>query len=219
MRIILAGATGLIGGLVLDRLLARPEVASVLVMTRRATGRTHPKLVERLAPLADWPGIVSLGHVDVVISALGTTQKKTPDQAAYEAVDLEAVLALAAAALKAGATHFLTVSSIGATSASGNFYLRTKGRMEDGLRALPFSRLDIFRPGLLRGPRAESRPGERLWQIVQGVLDPLLVGGLKKYRSIPAQDVADAIIACMLTGANGVFVHDYAAMQAKRDLS
>ncbi len=213
MQIVLAGATGLIGGTVLDQLLAHPDGPSVLVLTRRPTGRSSPRLTERVAEMTDWPGIVAMGHADTVICTLGTTRKKTPDEAAYEAIDLHGVMALAQAAQQAGATHFLTVSSVGADSGSRSFYLRTKGRMEDGVRALGFARLDIFRPGLLRGPRGEFRLGEKLVQAAQRLIDPLLIGSLARYRSIQAGDVARAVVACAMTPGTGVFVHHNREMQ------
>jgi uncharacterized protein YbjT (DUF2867 family) len=210
MKIMLAGATGLIGGMVLDQLLTSPAAPDVIVLTRRTTGKAHPKLTEHIAPMADWPTIVATLGVDTVICTLGTTIKAAGSKAAFEAVDLNCVVAIAQAARSAGARHFLVVSSVGADAASRTFYLGTKGRMESAVSALGYDRVDCFRPGLLRGPRVEKRLGERLGQAVQSVLDPLLLGGLKKYHSIQAQDVATAIVRhCVDSGKPGNSVHHY----------
>jgi uncharacterized protein YbjT (DUF2867 family) len=209
MRIVLAGATGLIGGLVLDRLLAHPDAPSVLVVTRKPTGRSHARLTERVADVADWAQLIAAGHADVGISTLGTTIRTAGSRAAFAAIDRDAVLAVARAAQTAGAAHFLTVSSVGADAASSNFYLHTKGETEDELKALSFARLDIFRPGLLRGTRREFRLGERVGQAAQFLLDPLLMGGLSKYRSIAADHVARALVSSAMKAENGLFVHHY----------
>jgi uncharacterized protein YbjT (DUF2867 family) len=209
MRIVLAGATGLVGGFVLDRLLAHPDAPSVLVVTRKPTGRSHAKLIERVADVADWAEVIASGHADAGISTLGTTIRVAGSREAFAAIDRDAVLAVARAVQSTGAAHFLTVSSVGADAASSNFYLRTKGETEAALKELSFARLDIFRPGLLRGPRHAFRLGETLGQAAQFLLDPLLMGSLSKYRSIQADQVARALVANVMKPENGMFVHQY----------
>jgi uncharacterized protein YbjT (DUF2867 family) len=212
MRIVLAGATGLVGGFVLDRLLAHPAAPSVQVVTRRPTGRSHARLTEQVADVADWPSLITAGAADVGISTLGTTIRAAGSRAAFAAVDRDAVLAEARAARSAGSTHFLTVSSVGADAASANFYLRTKGETEAALKQLSFARLDIFRPGLLRGPRRDFRLGERIGQAAQFLLDPLLIGSLSKYRSIAADQVARALVASAMKTEPGHHVHHHDEM-------
>ncbi len=209
MRIILAGATGLVGGMVLERLLAAPGAPSVLVLGRRPTGRSHAKLTERIADISEWPAILGTSEADAAICALGTTIRAAGSRTAFEAVDYGVVASFASAVQAAGVYHFLTVSSVGANACAANFYLQTKGRTEDMLKRAGFARLDIFRPGLLRGPRTEFRPGERLAQIAQLLIDPLLCGGLTKYRSIQADTVAHAITTAATKSDNGIFVHHH----------
>lgn len=205
MKIVLVGATGLVGGVVLDQLLNHLDGPEVAVLARRATGKAHLKMTEHIAPAADWPSIIATLSANIAISTLGTTLKVAGSRAAFEAVDLETVVSFAKAARTAGASQMLMVSSVGAKATSGNFYLRTKGRADAAVADLGFQRLDIFRPGLLRGPRNVVRPAERLGQIVQSVLDPLLLGGFSKYRSIQAHDVACAVVACTALQAAGTF--------------
>ena len=85
---------------------------------------------------------------------LGTTIKQAGSQAAFRAVDFDAVLAFAQAARAAGVTRFAVVSALGASPRSATFYNRVKGEMEAALRALGFERLVIARPSLLAGDRA-----------------------------------------------------------------
>lgn len=215
MRIVLAGATGLIGGLVLKRLLPRDDVTRVTTVSRRALpdmGASHAQIV---APLSDWSAKVSDGLFDVALCCLGTTLKAAGSQKAFAAVDHEAVVAFASACHAGGATQFLLVTSVGADAGARNFYLSTKGRAEADVRAIPFHRIDIFRPGLLVGDRAGAlRVGERVAIAVSPLTDILTPNVLSRYRSTPAQRVADAMAALVGAPEGGVFVHHNDDMRA-----
>lgn len=176
---------------------------------RRPTGRRHERWREQVAPASEWPGRVEALAPDAVVSALGTTMRAAGSQAAFRAVDLDAVAAFAAAARRAGARHMVTVSSVGADPASSNFYLRTKGEMEQALEALGFDRLDIFRPGLLRGERgADRRLGERVGILLSPAVNLLLRGRLDRYAAIDADVVAAAAAAALAQAEPGLFRHD-----------
>ena len=129
-------------------------------------------------------------------------------QAAFRAVDLETVAELAAAARRGGARHMAAVSSVGADPGSANFYLRTKGEMESALEALGFERLDIFRPGLLRGDRGgERRLGERLGIALSPLAGLVLRGSLDRFAAIDAGIVAAAIAAVLGRREPGLHRH------------
>jgi len=151
----------------------------------------------------------------VLVCALGTTWKQAGrDKAAFRAVDQELVLACARAAKAAGARQMIVVSSVGADPRSNNFYLAVKGEVEAQLARLGFSRLDVVRPGLLRGPReGERRIGERAAILASPVVDLLLHGQYRKYRSIKAERVAQAIIGLTQKKMPGRFVLDHDAIQ------
>ena len=151
MTILLAGATGLVGSRVLALL---PEAIPV---GRRATGRAGEIV-------ADFAALPALPPARVAISALGTTIRAAGSQAAFRAVDYDAVLAFARAAKAAGVTHFIVITAVGADAGSSVFYSRVKGEVERDLAALGFARLDIVQPGLIIGPRAERRPVEAFLQ-------------------------------------------------------
>jgi uncharacterized protein YbjT (DUF2867 family) len=187
---LLAGASGLVGGLVLG--LCRDAIP----ITRRPIGR--PGVV------ADFDDLPPLPAAQVAVCALGTTRAKAGSAAAFRAVDHDAVLAFARAAQQAGVTHFILVSSVGANPKSGLLYPRTKGEVEAALKRMAFPRLDILQPGLLIGPRAERRPVERFLQWAAPVMDLALP---RELGSLPAGMVAGAIIALTKSNEPGVFRH------------
>jgi uncharacterized protein YbjT (DUF2867 family) len=106
-------------------------------------------------------------------------------------------------ARRGGVTTFAMVSSVGASARSRSFYLRVKGETEDAVAALGFSRVVFLRPGLLVGPRPERRPGERLAMAVVPALSPLLLGPLRRFRALPAADVAAAMVAAATDSTPG----------------
>ena len=135
---------------------------------------------------------------------------------AFAAIDLDAVVAFAGAAWGGGARQFLLVSSVGADVASSNFYLATKGRAEATVRAMGFDRVDIFRPGLLRGERGgERRLGERIGIAVSPFTDLLTPRVWDKYRSTAAEDVAKAMAACCGSQQKGEHIHENRQISAK----
>lgn len=189
---LVAGATGLVGREILRGLLADESVASVHALVRRPLDETHAKLVTQVVDFAALP---PLPRVDEVYLALGTTIKVAGSQQAFRAVDYEANLAVARAALDAGAAKLGLVSAMGADSGSTIFYNRVKGELEEALAALDFQTLVIARPSFLVGDRATLgqpvRGGETLALNVSRWLKPLIPANL---RSIAAADVAAALL-------------------------
>src|SRR6185503_12386821 len=150
-RILLIGATGLVGRLAAERLAAAGHQVRPLV--RRAVGLAN----EIVAPAGDWPALARQAGAEVAICAIGTTMRKAGSQAAFRAVDFDIAVDFARAARDGGVGRMIAISSVGADPASRNFYLRTKGEMEVALGSLGFDRLDLLRPGLLRGDRGSER--------------------------------------------------------------
>ena len=132
------------------------------------------------------------GTVDAVACCLGTTMRHARSREAFRAVDLEGAVATGRLGRRLGARSFALVSSIGADPGSGTFYLRTKGEAERAVEALGFERTVIVRPSLIEGERHERRLGERIGGV--GVVAPLLVGGLRRWRPVAARTVARAIL-------------------------
>ena len=145
-------------------------------------------------------------RVDVAISTLGTTIRQAGNWEAFRAVDVDAVLGFAGAAKAAGARQMLSVSSVGAHHGARNRYLAMKGETERGLEKLGFERLDIVRPGLLRGDRGgDRRLSERVALAISAVASLLLRGPLGNVAAIDANVVAAAM--ARLAGAEGAGRH------------
>lgn len=205
MRIVMTGASGLVGGQVLPKL----QGHGLTLIGRRNLPAAPPDAIERVGPIAEWPERVSQSACEVAICCLGTTIRAAGSQAAFAAVDRDAVFAFAKAAKAAGARRFLMVSSVGASPAARNFYLKTKGEAEAGVKALGFDRVDIFRPGLLRGERqGPKRPGEAIMMAISPLTDLLTPHVFDQYRSIAADSVAGAIAACVGKSESGIHVHE-----------
>jgi uncharacterized protein YbjT (DUF2867 family) len=182
----------------------------------------HHKTEERIVNFDD------LGSVDFppgadVFCALGTTIRKAGSQAEFRKVDLDYPLALAKRSHALNARQFLVVSSVGADPRSSNFYLRTKGEMEQAVSAIPFHAIHIFRPSFLVGNRTERRPGEVVGAAIARKIRFLLIGALRRYRPVGADTVAAAMIAAALGPAAGVKTYHFdqirelaLAMKARR---
>jgi uncharacterized protein YbjT (DUF2867 family) len=189
----LAGATGLVGRAILEGLLADRTVTAVHALGRREIGIAHSKLTSHVV---DFTALPPLPPLDEVYLALGTTIKVAGSQAAFRAVDLDANLAVARAALAAGARHAGLVSAMGADAKSRVFYNRVKGELEEALAQLAFDGLVLARPSLLVGDREalgqSERPAEKVSMAVGRILRPLIPAN---YRPIAAADVARALLA------------------------
>jgi len=211
---LLAGATGLVGSHVLDELLADSTWSHVVTVGRRPTDRRHEKLEQRILDLSAIEAHGDLPHADDVFCCLGTTIKQAGSQDAFRRVDHDFVLGLARAGLRIGATQFLLVSAIGADPRARVFYSRVKGEVERAVRALPYRAVQIFRPGLLLGRRTEFRAGERIAMSLAPIAQPLLIGPLRRYRSIRASDVARAMVRIAREAPRGPNVWEYDGMRA-----
>lgn len=210
MRIALVGATGLIGRSVIELCVGREDVRLAGV-ARREMRLPQGAMMEMFVAEPDkWGEVFEAVKPTALICALGTTWRKSgKDEAAFRAVDHDLVLQTAEAAHKYGIERMVAVSSVGAAPQSKNFYLRVKGETEFKLRKIGFQRLDILRPGLLKGPRENDRRAmERLGIVLSPVVDLMLHGKFRAMRSIHASTVAEAALALAMRKAAGKFAHD-----------
>lgn len=196
-HILLAGATGLTGEHLLDRLLNEPTVARVLAPSRRPLAG-HPHLENPVGELQTLLPHLQ-GPVNTAFCCLGSTRKQAGSDAAFRAVDFDLVLAFASRARALGARHLLVVSAIGADPQSSIFYNRVKGEMEEALKTQNWPQLTIARPSLLLGQRGEPRLGESL----AAPLARLIPG---KYRGIEACALARALWRLALEEDDGIRV-------------
>ena len=214
---LLVGATGLVGGRVLDLLLEDPAYGSVTVLGRRPAAREHAKLRQETVDFDRLRDFAELVRAQDVFCCLGTTIRAAGSREAFRRVDLDYPRALAEIASRGGVERFLLVTAMGADADSSIFYNRVKGEAEDAVRTLPFQEVVILRPSLLLGERAERRPGEELAQRVMPRLAPLLVGPLRRYRPVEAGTVARAMVRLAKAGGRGVRVVESDRIQALGD--
>lgn len=214
-RVLLVGATGLIGTRVMEQCIGRDDVRLIALTRREAPMPKGARMEMLVADPSEWDRAIASVAPDAVICALGTTWRKSgKDEAAFRAVDEELVLSVARAARAAEVKNFVLVSSVGADLGSRSFYLRVKGEVEAALRKLRFHRLDILRPGLLRGPRrGDRRLGERVAIWLSPLANLFLHGSRRPLRAIDARLVARAALQAAKEKARGSFVHDFDAIR------
>ena len=205
---LIAGSTGLVGDFVLAYMLEYGYYSKVIALQRGKAAYTHPRLVTIETDFTDLDKL-DLPPVTDVFCCLGTTIKKAGSKDAFRQVDFQYPLNLAHLAIKLGAAHFMIITAMGANEKSFFFYNRVKGEIENRLTALTaLPRLSIIRPSLLVGKRKEQRLGEGIGSALATVLNPLMVGKLKRYQAIKAIDVAKAMYQiATTTSAVGVRIY------------
>ena len=189
-KVLLLGATGLVGRECLRLLSADPTVETIVVPVRRPLGIDvgSAKVRETVVNFDALAAQPELFKVDQIFSALGTTIKQAGSKSEFHRVDFDYPAAAARLGVAQGARHFLLVSAVGASSSSRLFYNRVKGELEDALRTLPYRSVTIVRPSLLVGNRKPARLGEQIGRRLGWIV-------LGKYRPIAASTVAAALVA------------------------
>ncbi|MFD2117146.1 NAD(P)H-binding protein [Paenibacillus yanchengensis] len=186
------GATGLVGSELVKQLCIGEHYQQIKVIARRSLSFSHPKLE---VTVCHFDNITSehLHGVQDVFCCIGTTIKKAGSRPAFEQVDYHYPLTVATFAKQQQAEHFLVITAMGANESSPIFYNHVKGKLENRLIALSFERLSILRPSLLTGERPEVRTAEKLGEWSFKVVNPLLIGPFRKFRSIQGAEVAQAM--------------------------
>lgn len=208
MEAIVAGATGLIGSSLLQKLLDHPDYTMVTAIVRKEIPLQHLKLRQVVVDFDQLENHQEHIKGDVVFCALGTTKSKTPDKDQYRKIDYQYPLDIAFIAQQNGVSQYHLVSALGANQDSAIFYSKLKGEVERDLKTIPFKAIHIYRPSLLDGARKEHRSAEGIMIGLMRVLNPILIGGLKKYRSIKIEKVASAMLKQSLKPLTGIFTYD-----------
>lgn len=186
---VIAGATGLIGSELLNRLLNDPQYNRITAITRRPLPAEDSRLNNPVTDFSHLDEITDEIHGDIFFSCLGTTRKQAGSVAAQRTVDYDYQLRLAQIAAGNGIPHYCLVSSASANAASLSPYLKMKGELENAVVKLGFTTVTIIQPSLLLGQRAEKRAGESFAGLVMPCL--LYIPGLKRYRPIHGYEVAE----------------------------
>jgi len=214
-KVLLAGGTGLVGSHLL-KLLVESQAFDGVTVLQRKDGDIQNKNVSAIT--VDYNHLSDFREqlqADIIFCCLGTTMKKAGSKDQFYKVDFTYPFELAKLSSKSGSQQFNIITASGANSASYFYYNRVKGEIEDALRKIEFKNLNIFRPSLLLGQRNDQRIGEQVGAVLAKLINPLLLGGMKKYRAIHAETVANAMLKISLEKNYGVHVYESNAIQMK----
>ena len=198
---ILLGSTGLVGNQLLEALIKEEEYGKILVFNRKSIGPRSPKMEEILTDFSNLQQLESRISGEDLFCCLGTTIKTAKTREKFRQVDYGLPVAFAEIASRKQVKNFVVISSIGADARSRNFYLRTKGEMEQALIRILGQKVFIVRPSMLLGKRGEFRFGEEAGKWFTGIISPLFTGRLARFKGIQASDVARAMLYTALHGA------------------
>ena len=194
---IVIGATGLVGGLLVKKLIDDNHYQKVKIFVRSSSGIINTKLEEHLVDFDEMEKWKNKITGDELFSAMGTTIRKAKSKSKQYKIDVTYQYEFAKAAAENGVKNYLLVSSTGANAKSKIFYLRIKGELDEKIQQLPFNKIRIFRPSLLLGERPEKRFGEKTAERILKIVIPLFPF-LKNQRPVEGEKVADV----MLVSAN-----------------
>jgi uncharacterized protein YbjT (DUF2867 family) len=201
MEVNIFGATGLVGNLLLQECLQKDAIESVKIFVRKPVSTQHAKLHQVITTADTLDQLAHEIKGDVVFNCLGTTIKQAGSQSAQYAIDCEYPAKAATLAAANGVPCMINVSSVG-SSETGNFYLKTKAEMEQKVAAAIGEKAYFLRPSFILGDRGVFRLGEKIGIYLMVLINPLLMGSLRKYRSIQAQSIAKAMLNLALTQPN-----------------
>jgi len=191
---IILGASGLTGQALLTALIADKNYESIKLFSRKKTENTSSKVIEIVGNLLTLKNFKEDFTADEVFVCIGTTAKKTPDKIVYKNIDFGIPAAAAKLAKVNHIPTFIVVSAMGANAKSSVFYNKTKGEMEQAVLSEKIKHTYILRPSIIGGNRNENRPMEKIGIAIFKLLQPLMVGKLKKYRIIEGENIGKAMI-------------------------
>jgi len=207
-QVTLFGATGLIGGYLLEFLLKDSEIHLINIVGRNPFHLQHDKINNIVIDFEDVSSISnSITGSEAVFVSIGTTMSKVNgDKIMYKSVDFDIIFNIANACKQKNINQFIYVSSLGANPNSSNFYLRLKGEIDEAVAKLNLNSTYIFRPSILLGKRNESRPGEKIMQFVMPLLDFMIPSSSK---AIKAEDVAKSMLNTIKNYKSGLHIYQY----------
>lgn len=203
---IILGASGATGGEVLRLLLNDSRYEKVKLFSRSSINKTHTKIEEYLVDLFELEKHIADFTADEVYCCIGTTKSKTPDKNTYQKIDYGIPVTAAALAHINKIPVFIVISALGANSDSRIFYNRTKGEMQEDVLGANIPKTHILQPSLIEAERKENRIMENIAACVMRFLNPLLFGGMAKYRSIKADTIAKAMLWLANNAYEAIFI-------------
>lgn len=217
MEVSIIGATGLVGRQLTQILEHLPELNKIKVFSRSPLGKMSAHVENYVINFDNLEKYEDALKADIFICCLGTTIKKAGSQEEFRKVDFQYPLTFAKIAEKTGAKKLLVITAMGADSDSSVFYNRTKGELEDRLRELKISQVEIFRPSLILGERKESRTGEDIAKKIFSLLKPIFPRFLNKIRPIESADIAKAMAIATLDFREGFYIYPSEKIQRIAD--
>ena len=207
-QVTLFGATGLIGGYLLKFLLKDSDIHLINLVGRKPFHLQHDKINNIVIDFEDFSSILnSVSGSEIVFVSIGTTMSKVNgDKQKYKSVDFDIIFNIAKACKQKNVRQLIYVSSLGANSNSSNFYLRLKGEIDEAIAELNLNSTSVFRPSVLLGKRNESRPGEKILQLVMPLLDFIIPSDSK---AIKAEDVAKSMLNNSKNYKSGFHIFQY----------
>ncbi|QXP58888.1 NAD(P)H-binding protein [Olleya sp. HaHaR_3_96] len=191
---IILGASGLTGGLLLDKLIKNEDYSEIKLFSRSKIEGLPTKVTQFIGDLLDLEQFKADFKAHQVFCCIGTTAKKTPNKSVYRQIDYGIPVAAAKLVKANGIDTFLVVSALGANPKSSVFYNKTKGEMERDVLKQDIQKTFILRPSLIGGDRKESRTLEKIGLAVFRIIQPLFIGKLKKYKITDPGNMAQAMI-------------------------
>jgi uncharacterized protein YbjT (DUF2867 family) len=191
---ILLGATGLTGGVLLQKLLDDSQYEKIILFSRSPVKIKNNKIEEHLVDLFQLEKYKEQFKADQVFCCLGTTKSKTPNEETYRKIDYGIPVTAAKLCKENGISTFSVISALGANPDSGMFYNKIKGEMQRDVLAQKVKNTYIFQPSLIAGDRGEKRFFENFAKQAFKILNYALIGPLKKYRSIHPETIATAML-------------------------
>ena len=188
------GSTGLIGGILLKLLANDRKYKKIKVFVRSSIPNIDPKIEIVQTDFSKLENIKSEIKGNDCFFCIGTTRKKTPNKEDYINTEYNLPVTIGKICKDNDVENFTYISSLGASPKTSNLYLKNKGMAEDELSKLNFNKFIIIRPSFLIGKRKEERLGEKIGIFAMKCISPLLVRGLKKYKSINAEIVAKSMV-------------------------
>lgn len=197
---IVIGATGLTGSKLVNLLFENEQYERVITLSRKRTQLNHRKHESHIVDLLEESTYQEFLKGDHLFICTGTTQAKTPDKDEYYRIEHDLPLAVSQVARGNNVEKVIAISALGADPDSRFMYNRGKGEMERDIEKLGFEECYFVQPALIGGDREEKRPFESAWKKFQKLIDPLLMGFLKKYRTIAPETIAQSMIYVATNG-------------------
>lgn len=193
-EVTVVGGSGLIGSELLKQLIESNNISKIHVLVRKEVTFSSPKISVHVVDFENEEQLKNSIHGEIIYCCIGTTKAKTPDVFNYEKIDRDIPVRLAQIGKLVGIQQFHLISAIGANTHSKINYNRIKGEAEEGVKNSKIPTIFIYQPAMLIGNRSESRPLEWIAQKISPLLDLFMMGSLKKFHSVKAQNLVATLL-------------------------